>query len=515
MAGRGARGGVRLRTRMTVLAVVSLVLLALAALVVRAAYADAERVATDVGTRLSPASDLASNLLTLHDRTYTESREYVITGDAEARARYELYAGLAVRTLDELDRLLGSDPSLSGLVTDVRTAVAGWLPPVVAPAVAARDAGPLTPLDLEIFLERTSATYQPVVAADAELITAVDAARDTAFDELTAVADRLSGALAGAAVLALVTIVAASILLGRWVLRPLDDLRAQLRSVASGEREDTIDPSGPPELAAAGRDAEAMRRALVAEADAARAADESLATQGPVVDAIRHELTVDPDPVAPGLRVHGRLHAAEGVLAGDWWGTLVLPGGRTAVLLVDVSGHGALAGLVTLRLRTVMTVALRSGFDPATVLERAATALGDAADGRFATAVVVLLDPANGSLTWANAGHPAGWLLARGSVADRVPLTPTGPLLSALGGSWRTQGADLWPGDVVLLWSDGLTEARRQDQELDDDRLAALVAGLGTKDPVELVDGLVARLREDAADWRRDDVTVVAVRREG
>jgi sigma-B regulation protein RsbU (phosphoserine phosphatase) len=515
MAGGDAGGGVRLRTRMTVLAVVALVLLAVAALVVRAAYSDADQVARDVGTRLSPASDLASDLLTLHDRTYTESREYVITGAEESRARYELYAGLAARTLDELDRLLGSDPGLGPRVQTVRAAVADWLPPVVEPAVAAREAGPLSPDRLEAFLQRTAAAYQPVAAADAELITAVNAERDGAFTELASVADRLSAALVAAGVLALLTILAASVLLGRWVLRPLDELRRQLRSVAAGHRDDTIDASGPPELAAAGRDAEAMRRALVAEADAARAADESLALQGPVVEAIRRELAVDPDPVAPGLIVHGRLHPAEGVLAGDWWGTLTLPDGRTAVLLIDVSGHGALAGLVTLRLRTVMAVALRSGFDPATVLGRAATALADSADGRFATALVVLIDPGNGTVTWANAGHPAGWLLTHGTVEDRVPLSPTGPLLSALGGSWRSRSADLWPGDVLLLWSDGLTETRRAAEELDDAALARLVTEIGTGSVAELVDGLVARLREGAAEWRRDDVTVVAVRREG
>jgi serine phosphatase RsbU (regulator of sigma subunit) len=238
--------------------------------------------------------------------------------------------------------------------------------------------------------------------------------------------------------------------------------------------------------------------------------------QGPVVAAVRADLATETDPVAPHLAVHGQLHAAEGVLAGDWWGLIHLDGDRTALIVLDVSGHGALAGLVTMRLRAVMSVALRSGFDPATAMHRAATSLADSAagtDGRFATAVVVLLDPRAGSLTWANAGHPAGWLMPGGRTGERVPLDPTGPLLSALGGTWSTSAADLGIGDVVLVWSDGLVESRHAADELTDAALARVIEAIGTREPAELVAALLAAVRADAPEWRRDDVTAVAVRR--
>jgi serine phosphatase RsbU (regulator of sigma subunit) len=160
-----------------------------------------------------------------------------------------------------------------------------------------------------------------------------------------------------------------------------------------------------------------------------------------------------------------------------------------------------------------MTVALRSGFDPATALERAAIALADTDDGRFATALVVVLDPVASTLTWANAGHPAGWLLPGGGTTERVRLRPTGPLLSSFGGHWVTGRSSLLVGDVVLAWSDGLVETRAADQELSDDALAAIVAELGTGEPSELVAALLARLRDGAREWRRDDITLVAVRR--
>ena len=358
------------------------------------------------------------------------------------------------------------------------------------------------------------AAYLDVATSTKAVQNASVADRDVAIEGLAGVARRMALALLVAGGVLLALVVAAFVLVRRWVLRPLDELRDQLREVArEGHRDQVIVPTGPPELRAVGSDAEAMRRALVVESDAARAAGEGLAQESPVVSAIRAELATDPDPVAARLEVHGRVHAAHGVLAGDWWGALPLDGERTALLLLDVAGHGELAGLVLQRLRSVMTVALRSGFDAGTALTRGATSFTDAADGRFATALVAVVDPVGGAVQWANAGHPAGWLLPRGETSGRTRLEPTGPLLSALGGAWVTRTAPLAVDDVLLAWSDGLVEARDADLELSDADLAGIVDRIGTREPRELVAQLLADLRHGAPEWRRDDVTLLAVRR--
>jgi sigma-B regulation protein RsbU (phosphoserine phosphatase) len=338
--------------------------------------------------------------------------------------------------------------------------------------------------------------------------------RDAAIEGLAGVARRMAVALTVAGVAALALVAGSFVLMRRWVLAPLDDLRRQLRGVArDGHREQVIVATGPPELRAVGIDAESMRRALLAETDAARAADEGLEQEGPVVAAIRADLAVESDPIAAGLEVHGRVEAAHGVLAGDWWGVLPLEGGRTALLLVDVAGHGELAGLVLQRLRSVMTVALRSGLDPGAALTRGAVSFSDAADGRFATAFVAVVDPSQDTVSWANAGHPAGWLLPGGDCGRRTTLTTTGPLLSALGGAWTTETAGLAAGDVLLVWSDGLVEARDADREMSDAHLAGIVSGIDTREPRELVARMLADVRAQSPDWRRDDVTLVALRR--
>ena len=154
------------------------------------------------------------------------------------------------------------------------------------------------------------------------------------------------------------------------------------------------------------------------------------------------------------------------------------------------------------------------------MLERGATSFLDAADGRFATALVAVLDPGAGTLQWANAGHAGGWVLRGGGADRRTTLEPTGPLLSTLGGTWGTRSTGLALDDLLLTWSDGLVEGREAD--VSDAGLAAeldvlvrrrLPGDTSPASPREVVEGLLAALREDAPEWGRDDITLVAVRR--
>jgi serine phosphatase RsbU (regulator of sigma subunit) len=158
---------------------------------------------------------------------------------------------------------------------------------------------------------------------------------------------------------------------------------------------------------------------------------------------------------------------------------------------------------------------LRAEADPADALERAAGSLSDAVDGRFATAIIVILDPDKGEIVWANAGHPSGWLLPSGEAVTHRELTTTGPLISVLGGEWTTGHDTFTTGDIVLLWSDGLVEAREEALEVNDALLSSVIAGSRDHDPAELVPSLLAALRERSTDWHRDDITVVAARHDG
>lgn len=145
-----------------------------------------------------------------------------------------------------------------------------------------------------------------------------------------------------------------------------------------------------------------------------------------------------------GVEVAARMDPAEGVLAGDWYDTVEVTQNRLALVLGDVAGQGPASAVFALRLKASLAAALRAGLTPAQALGVTAADLGDIAPELFATALVAVIDTATGTLTYANAGHPAALILTseagrhsgpgggRGAGAglSRVELAPTGPLLS-------------------------------------------------------------------------------------
>jgi serine phosphatase RsbU (regulator of sigma subunit) len=135
--------------------------------------------------------------------------------------------------------------------------------------------------------------------------------------------------------------------------------------------------------------------------------------------------------------------------------------------------------------------------------------------GTFLTLLLLVLGP-DGWLEICNAGHHAAILVRRGEV-----ISPQGHSL-ALGFSPDMQFdideiLKLESGDVLVAFTDGLVESRNADgDELESSMVSQFIRGLDSwvrENPEELITRLLAEVRHRAADWRRDDVTVVAVSR--
>ncbi|MFE0464685.1 PP2C family protein-serine/threonine phosphatase [Kitasatospora sp. NPDC058965] len=243
-----------------------------------------------------------------------------------------------------------------------------------------------------------------------------------------------------------------------------------------------------------------------------RRGTEALAQVGPAVQGLREILTARDRP-GPGVLVTGDVRAAEGLIAGDYLGVLPMPDGATALFLGDVAGHGVDAGLLAVRLKTVLVVALRLGRD----LDNSVHAVWQALAGeqeRFTTLTVAVLDPVGATLTWVNAGHEPPFLRRADGTVDRLEVTGpiVHPFLVPEPGTWQAAVTELHPGDLLLLSTDGLTEGRGPDgEEFGDRRVTEVLAALpATPTPAAAVAALYTAADRFGIDWARDDVSLLA-----
>lgn len=217
-------------------------------------------------------------------------------------------------------------------------------------------------------------------------------------------------------------------------------------------------------------------------------------------------------PSVPGLAVATRYESMSEV-AGDLFDFVIAPSGRLGVLVADVSGHGVPAALVASMVKMALAVQEGAVSDPGEVLTRMNRALCGRFELAYVTAVFAIADPAAGTLTYASAGHPPP-LLVRKAAETVESLEARGLVLGFMPDAAYTSTIirDVAPGDRLVLYTDGLTEAARADGEFyGDRRLHQWLAGsTGMPSPIA-VNALVDDMRGWAATDFADDVTVVLV----
>ena len=208
-------------------------------------------------------------------------------------------------------------------------------------------------------------------------------------------------------------------------------------------------------------------------------------------------------------------------LGGDFCDYVLRDEAAGAMLVSDVSGHGAPSAMITGMVKQAFHAAVQEDFAPTAVLERIAAASRLFPDGKYVTATAVRFRPASREIEYANAGHPPGLLLGRdGSV---VPLEPSAPMIHPALPEWYCEQRVLRmaSGDQLLLYTDGLTEAQNGDgDEFGFERLiafASTLAGPTTTDEAGSTN-LLTSLRQELARFAGgrpldDDLTLALVRR--
>jgi phosphoserine phosphatase RsbU/P len=215
----------------------------------------------------------------------------------------------------------------------------------------------------------------------------------------------------------------------------------------------------------------------------------------------------------PGLDVAGAYRpAGDGYeVGGDFYDVFETGRGTWGVVLGDVCGKGAPAAVITSLARyTVRAEALRTPY-PSAVLAALHDALRRNHPDRFCTAVFLTVDrDASGfRVAIAAGGHPLPYLVRRGTVE------PVGAVGSILGMIEHVDVSDrrtvLQPGDSLVLFTDGVTEARRNGRFLDEEGLEAILAEAGDLDARSLADHVVRRVVDYQAGVPRDDIAVVVL----
>lgn len=205
--------------------------------------------------------------------------------------------------------------------------------------------------------------------------------------------------------------------------------------------------------------------------------------------------------------------------SGDFYDIIQLPGGRLGLLVADVVDKGAAAALLmAISWNVIDTCAGEYPDSPQAVFTSANQRMLQRLEGRmFLTAFYGILDPEQGSLMYCNAGHSPPYRISA-SGGETTRLLRTGPPLGLLDeAAWKTQTLRLEPGDALLLYTDGVTDAERADETFyGSQRLEASLQAQAGKTAIQIRDGLLAEIQSFAAGAPQyDDIVLMAVKRVG
>jgi sigma-B regulation protein RsbU (phosphoserine phosphatase) len=196
-------------------------------------------------------------------------------------------------------------------------------------------------------------------------------------------------------------------------------------------------------------------------------------------------------------------------LGGDLYDYALASGGRTALLISDVAGHGASAAMLTGVVKSAFRASHVDGYEPLAVVDRVSSGLAAFTSERFVTLVAALVAPDERRLMFVNAGHPPGLIWSGNRILER--LASTGPLVSPALPSlrWEQKAVAIAEGNHILLYTDGVSDAFLVDNEIAEDRIRAAIER-HAHGGAALLDALISDVdRHRGQHPYRDDVTLV------
>jgi serine phosphatase RsbU (regulator of sigma subunit) len=285
-----------------------------------------------------------------------------------------------------------------------------------------------------------------------------------------------------------------------------------------------LGPNGPLGVIVLGRGA---RRARFAETDVQVIEElgrrlaiglvntDAFAREHAIAETLQRSLLPDTLPDIAGLDIAVRyLPATEGAdVGGDWYDAFSLQGGLVGLVIGDVAGHNIASASIMGQVRSLLRAYAIDDPCPARVLERVNLAVARLLPDVLASAAYAVLDPVNGDLSYANAGHPPP-LIATGTEYAEYLDDTEGVMLGASADTSFTAGhRRLQPGTRLLLYTDGLIEDRHQDITDGLTLLAETLRRSGTGPAAQTCASVHAALLSTAP--RHDDVCLLTAQLAG
>ncbi|MBI1803765.1 MAG: SpoIIE family protein phosphatase [Ignavibacteriae bacterium] len=229
---------------------------------------------------------------------------------------------------------------------------------------------------------------------------------------------------------------------------------------------------------------------------------------------IQLELLPKQSPSVPGYEIAGKSIPAQ-MVGGDYFDFIPIDERQLAISLGDVSGKGLPASLLmanlqaTLRGQTLVNTSAKECITKSNKLLHQSTS-----SEKFVTLFYSILNYETHQLQYSNAGHDPPFLLSEGK--NPVRLRMGGIVLSIMEGlPYDEETVSLQPGDLLLIYSDGIPEAMNATKEqFGEERLCELLIKNRTRPAVELIDTVVTAVKDHAGSYpQSDDITLIVVKR--
>ena len=330
--------------------------------------------------------------------------------------------------------------------------------------------------------------------------------------------DNLTRSLTKVSIIASIGGAFGAFLLATFLTRPIRTLMRDLRKVSMGDLQHQSQVNSSDELGNLARIFNRMTMNLHT-AQAAKLAQRALEHELSLATSIQSGLLPSGLPELPGFDLAAFYLSAKEV-GGDYYDFLQVDGNTMGIVVADVSGKGVPGSLVMTMTRSLLHMAAKENLSPEkTVIEVNNCLAPDMNPGMFVTMAYLVLNTLDRKVRLVRAGHNAPLLYSarHGKVIDLHPkgiaigLDREGPLFSS---QLETQKFTLQPGDVLVLYTDGIVKGKDpRGNDFGDERLQRLIFETRDRSAQEILDTIMEDLRvhQESAE-QSDDITLLVLK---